>query len=338
MTDQGAEPQDLPRDARLAQALRHLPDAHMTASPQVRAAVLRAAMRSVQPATPGWRAALAKLWSWWVSGAVGPAAVVSVFVVTVVAGVVYQQRDWDAAPAPEASAGPPRVVPAQGRSDAPALPTVQNRAAVPGDVQPDRPEPQAADRVLSAASPRRVTVPAAPAAPAAKAMPRAATPVGESAVSEATVAAAAEPVRERSMPAPVGLAPPAAPARAEGLGSSQGRVQAPDPREVHGAWVRVNGQRSAVATQRVQALLTALQLAWAQSPGLADAASGAVTGAGAGAGGALQLPGGESWTWADGRLRYRSAAAPDDAPAPERSLNPAQQAELNRLALQAVAP
>ena len=59
---------DTLRDARLAQALKHMPDAHMQPDPQARSAVLQAALKSLDtaPALPlhppgdarGWRKAL----------------------------------------------------------------------------------------------------------------------------------------------------------------------------------------------------------------------------------------------------------------------------------------
>jgi hypothetical protein len=360
----------LPRDARLAAALRHMPDAHMAPSAEVRAAVLRSAMRALEPVQPAPKTSRDTAGGWWSflsSGGVGPAALASVFLATVVAGVVYRQADEEAAPAPVASAAPapPPAPGQQGPAPTVATPEVlavapdANTAAATGALRADRP----------------VAVAAAPAAPprtaAAKAPPpRPAAPVAEQAdsakLARAEAAAQAEATADvmaqakasasaqraqagdrmlmaqapaRSTPAaPPAAAPPPAPAAAPvAVGSWAGSTATSGS---FMAQITVTGQTAAVRPEQVQALQSALRQLRNGAPGptfLADVAgSGAPTEA-AGPG-SLQLPGGESWSWSGGRLHYRAPADGTGAPVQERALSPAQQAGLNQLALQALSP
>lgn len=382
----------LPRDARLAAALQHMPDANMTPSAAVRASVLREALEAAQqvgvrqPLTraASWRRTLAGWWAFLSSGLVGPAAIASVFLATVVAGVVYQQAGGDGDPVKAVSAerarqlvkpedppspSPLPLPPAEGVALAPgqgadpptgdrlavgkALPPVAaegvaSRGAAAGDARAvakvkdkDTVEAKARTEPIASATPTATATAnvealahadgAAPPDRAAEVLASAKRSEMAQASTERTQveskqAVVAEASRDRMAAAPMAPAPTAAPALAT-LGANANSAPS-------GAVITLNGRAKPVSPARVEALLVALRQLRDTAPEAASRSDDAASGHA----GAIELADGELWSWGAGRLRYRSAVDTAGAAAPIRELSPAQQARLNQLALQAMAP
>ncbi len=146
------------RDARLQQALQHMPDAHMQASRATRLAVLRAAQEAVGPRTHGPEkkdASTATKAPWWhsVLGAPGNrmpwnAAFATVLIASLVTLLWQEQEVPDAKPDSEKVA--PTAAPAAPM--APAVPLVQEakKEAAPAQPASPPPKPSAAGKDIAA--------------------------------------------------------------------------------------------------------------------------------------------------------------------------------------------
>lgn len=261
----GPTPADTLRDARLAHALHHMPDAHMQPSAQTRSAVLHEAARVVgSPAQPTLTPMPQR--RWWHAWLGQPghrvpwgAAVASLAVFGFITVMWYGQEVPDAAPersavvAHKADGG--AEAQAEAQADATAKPSDRKRA------EPDAPQarapaaarvaapapapaaPPVADAVAVAAAP---AAPAAPvAAPAAVAAPRAPATANAAMEADAPVAQARLERRSKAMQseeatadrsqaresgalaARAGAAPPVAPAPAAGVGAASAVPTAP---------------------------------------------------------------------------------------------------------------
>lgn len=153
------DPPEPVRDARLAQALLHMPDAHMQASHVTRQAVLRAAQAAVHPAPP---AAPARWWTrLWGAAAPGPkipwtTALASVLIASFV-GVLWHDQEVPG-PIPQGPAPTPHLAEATAPTPSISSDSMQ------------RPEPPAA-QAKAKPGPARPQAPAAPAPPAAVVAP-----------------------------------------------------------------------------------------------------------------------------------------------------------------------
>jgi hypothetical protein len=335
----------LPRDARLDQALRHMPDAHMTPSAAVRAAVLREGLKAAEagahtasaPAS-GWRQTMGRWWRSISSGVVGPAALVSVFVVTVAGGLVYRQTDGNADPrlvakadnAPSGQAQPTAAAP-QGQREGAGEAAGEAGSLAAADqpaVVAAAPSPQ---RVAKARSPAPASL-SAPTAPVVADLPAAAPAPAPSRSEAALASVAAKNTATQAEGRLAKAAPPTSERPAAAAANSTPTSTSTSDAALVGVAVTLNSRSVVVAPARAAALLAALRQwqhgALVELPVAEDS--------GTGDRGALQLPGGESWSWAAGRLRYRPS--PATASQQQWHLSPAQQADLDQLALQAMAP
>ena len=266
------------RDARLARALDHAPDAQALPDDSVRRAVRDAARRAVTPAAqPAW-------WKRWWAGDAGQrlpwnAALASVLLASLVT-LLWVDRDIpDAQPqgerrqAPAAPAAVPPPEPAAGKVEpqpaAPApVPASKSvpRPAPPAEPAPDRErlaagtqkaEGQAAEtqrerRAEPTPSPATEPAPLAKSAPAQADMARRADAVQEQAAAAAPPAAASvrPPAMAAAPPAPAPAPAPPAAAQRGAVASAPGLALpfAPDPADLR---ILLDGR--VVATTRAQA-------------------------------------------------------------------------------------
>ncbi len=210
-TDPGA----MVRDARLAQALRHMPDAHMQPSAQTRQAVLQAALKAAGAGRVVPPSAPRRWWHRWVGQSGQPrhsvpwsAALASVLVVGFVAVLWQGQEVPDAEPD---RAQPQRSAAVQ--PDTAATPTLQVPAPAPvvADALKDKAKKKN-DAVLGRTSaPRQEAVaPAAAVAEMAQAQRRLDAPAANRATLPAAAVDRTASVADTAAQAP---APSAAPAR-----------------------------------------------------------------------------------------------------------------------------
>jgi hypothetical protein len=216
-------PADTLRDARLAKALQHMPDAHMQPSAQTRSAVLQEAMRAVggathaQPVQPP--TSQRRWWHAWLGqpGQRVPwgAAVASVAIFGFITVMWYGQEVPDAAPerspvavhkdAAKAEVAAEAAIEVAGKPSAKkvAEPSAQlaTNAAAPSAVIPEHTLAKVAPSAAPQPAPQAVAPPAAPvASPVADAVAEAAAPV---AAPVAPVAARSAPVASVAQAAPV---------------------------------------------------------------------------------------------------------------------------------------
>lgn len=339
----GATPNDVPtdtlRDARLAHALRHMPDAHMQPSAQTRSAVLQEAMRAVGSATPAQPAQLLAVQRrWWHAWLGQPghrvpwaAAVASVAVFGFITVMWYGQEVPDAAP--ERSPVAMHKDAAKTESAAPAAAGI---AAEPSAKKAAEPHARLDARVK--ASRTAAATPSVPEHPLAKTAP----------TSAAHVATPAAPAMADSVADAVA---PAAPARLE----RRSKAMPAEPAAADHAQARetaapiwqltIGNAKRTIHPEQAQSLLAQLRgLVYGAvsapsqpSDRLADAIR-------------LELAGQESWVITPGHVTHYLAAsagagagaaanaqgvAQANADTPQRSsITPAQYAALRRLAME----
>lgn len=211
---------DTLRDARLAKALLHMPDAHMQPSAQTRSAVLQEAMRAVgstTPAQPAQPPAVQR--RWWLAWLGQPghrvpwaAAVASVAVFGFITVMWYGQDVPDAAP--ERSVVAQNTAGDKAESAAPAAAPVAAPATAIATAEPRAKKAADAPRTAAAASARlerRSKAVQAELAVADRAQARRAT---EEAVGAASVQAARAPAAAAPSPPPSAVAMAGAVAKA----------------------------------------------------------------------------------------------------------------------------
>lgn len=317
---------DTLRDARLAKALQHMPDAHMQPSAQTRSAVLQEAMRAVgstTPAQPAQPPAVQR--RWWHAWLGQPghrvpwaAAVASVAVFGFITVMWYGQDVPDAAP--ERS-----VV---------TLNTVGDKAelAAPATAEPRAKKAADAPRTAAAASARlerRSKAVQAELAVADRAQARGAT---EEAVGAASVQAARAPAAAAPSPPPSAVAMAGAVAKARS--------------DAAPVWqLTIGNAKRTIHPEQAQSLLTQLRglvYGAVSAPSQAsDRSADAIR---------LELAGQESWVITPGHVTHYLAASAGagagaaanaqgvvqaNADTPQRSsITPAQYAALRRLAME----
>ena len=226
------------RDARLAQALKHMPDAHMQPDSQARSAVLQAALKALEsaPATPkqannavdtqpqadrapGWR----KAWHWLLgqpgqrmplSGALASLLIAS-FVTVMWLGQEVPDANPESVPVAEANYGGKTEKAAQAENSS-ASPSPSNTTAQQATEPPQASAPPAARAVLTPA-PAPAPAPSPTAAPAAPPAQGLAQPP----VAVAAPKAVARLQSAANLPAP----PPPAPAKESTAERSDARPQ-----------------------------------------------------------------------------------------------------------------
>ena len=344
MSPQPREPTqaDALRDARLVQALLHMPDAHLQPTEALRASVLQAAehaLRSPATAPPvsatqgtlaqrlrnAWHAG----WRW----LAGPSservpwagALASLLLASLIT-VMWTGREPPETPAqgdpvPTVAVAPPLPGPAGTR-----LPSVaeEMRAAPVTAPQPDAPAPRAKPSLPDPAGEVAKST-AAPAAPVAGARPpaplaAAAPPPFESAVSDGRPAPSPQPAHaaETAPPAALQTIPPAA-----RLAKASPAPQVPAATEVT-VRVSIEGQTHILRAEQASALLAALRTLPTPAAAATDVAPLPVDRADATA--ALPAPGlaarreaeraafsvetsaGERWDISAGQVRFRQGA------------------------------
>lgn len=340
----GATPNDVPtdtlRDARLAHALRHMPDAHMQPSAQTRSAVLQEAMRAVGSATPAQPAQLLAVQRrWWHAWLGQPghrvpwaAAVASVAVFGFITVMWYGQEVPDAAP--ERSPVAMHKDAAKTESAAPAAAGI---AAEPSAKKAA--EPHARLDARAKASRTAAATPSVPEHPLAKTAP----------TSAAHVATPAAPAMADSVADAGSAVAPAAPARLERRSKAMpaepaaaDHAQARETAESVWQLTIANAKRT-IRPEQAQALLAQLRgLAYGavSAPSQAsDRSTDAIR---------LELAGQESWVIAPGHVTHylvggggagaaanAQGVAQANADTPQRSsITPAQYAALRRLAME----
>lgn len=371
----GATPNDKQtdtlRDARLAHALRHMPDAHMQPSAQTRSAVLQEAMRAVgstTPAQPAQPPAVQRRWWHAWLGQPGQrlpwaAAVASVAVFGFITVMWYGQDVPDAAP--ERSVVAQNTAGDKAESAAPAAAPVAAPATAIATVEP-RAKKKAAEPARSEAA-----TPAEPEHTLAKAAPPTAAPVATpSAPAMAdSVAGAAPPAAAAARAVPAdSVAPsasvannasaaadaPAAPARLERR--SKAAPSPPTPAvamagavakarsDAAPVWqLTIGNAKRTIHPEQVQSLLAQLRgLVYGAAPVRSqpsDRPADAIR---------LELAGQESWVITPGHVTHYLTAgggagaaenaqgvAQANADMPQRSsITPAQYAALRRLAME----
>jgi hypothetical protein len=329
---------DLPRDARLSQALQHMPDAHMAPSAQVRAEVLRQARLATEGSLS--RSSPLRRWlraqgSQLGSGHWRPAAALGLFLVGALSWTALNHRGaGEGAEATQvADATPARAAHGQ------AQPLEERVAAAPRDVPTEAPKAEQAAKSVAAGANAVVSQPTAQAAVAAPPAP----PVHDTALAKAAAATSATPpvlpeasVADRAATeTPVALAAatargglaPTAPAAAPAtlMRAEQGLAPAVLQLKVNGQ-MRTLPLRAAPAADLLAALRQAMDTG--ANAGLGQVQTSAVLWTVAG-------PAGEAWEAHAGLLRYRQGPT---APWREHPLTRAQAAALNTLVQQAVGP
>ena len=236
------------RDARLAQALRHMPDAHLQPDPQTRHAVLQAALAAVavSPAknSSRWRTLLQ-----WLIGQPGyrmplTGAVASVLVASFITLMWYEQEVPDANPnRMEIASAPP----------GPAVALSQSAPSATATPMPQVAPAETARRLDDVAGKKQVPAPIS-----AKATVAAPTPE----VVAAKETAPASPAALASV-SPAPAPPPAAMAAEPRTRFARAREQVADAQEdkalVVDAIVVVNGQQRTLTPARATTLMAALR-------------------------------------------------------------------------------
>ena len=202
---------DTLRDARLAHALRHMPDAHMQPSAQSRSAVLQEAMRAVGGASPAQPVqppvAQRRWWHAWLGqpGQRVPwgAAVASLAVFGFITVMWYGQEVPDAAP--QRSPVVQHPVQAEAKKEASA----DTRVEAPVEAVPNAAAGAATPRAaLPARALAKPSLPAAPqVAPPAPSAPSVAAPAAAVAVADAPQADVQLERRSKALQAEVAVAP-----------------------------------------------------------------------------------------------------------------------------------
>ena len=323
-----ADHTDLPqnwRDARLAQALRHMPDAQTQPDVRTRHAVLQHARNAVA-GTPTKRGAVDAVRRWWrgwwghtASGARWSVALASLavfgFMVLLWQAQVVEipvASRHEAAETAVVADGSPAPAPESARaSAAPATASVlaqsKTRARVIAPVTPPAPAMPSTQQT----SPTTVANPTEMASADAAASSNAVAPI---------------PAPALTAPAPVAAALPAAPAMADAKLQQRARADEAVPPVVR---ILAGKRQSRLSLEQADELLAQLRaLRYGTAPGGLAASVGAVAQEGM----VVEMEGQERWVIAPDYVEHHSRVAKDGDAATNRSaITPEQYAQLLRL-------
>jgi hypothetical protein len=252
------------RDARLVQALRHMPDAHLQPDPQTRHAVLQAAFAAVAMSQPTKSSRWRTLWQ----GLIGQpghrmpltGAVASVLVASFITLMWYEQEVPDANPSRMVTASAPPEIPVKKvELPEPAVAIAKSAPSAMDATLPHVAQVEPAQRLAELAGKKQLPAPVTAKATVAEAMPE---------VIAAKETAPASPAALASVP-PSPPPPPAAMAAEPRTRFARAREQVADAQEnktlALDAIVAVNGQQRTLTPARATALMAALR-ALAPSP------------------------------------------------------------------------